>query len=338
MTDPIALSRRAVLLSPLVLAACKPGQAVFEISGVTMGTVINVVAVDHGSGVAEGDVREAINGALAQVNGGMSNWDDTSEISRFNGRSDLDAVVVSPQLADVMDAAETVHVASGGAFDTTMGPLIELWGFGAPGLRALPSDADIESTLETTGHGNTLTLGAGTLQKRQKDARVYLAAIGKGYGADHVGRAMSALGLNDFMVEIGGDLVTSGVNPDGRPWQIGVETPAAHARGVMDVIGVSGLGLASSGDYRNYVEEDGQRFSHVIDPITGRPIAHKTASATVLAENAMLADAWATAMLTLGRERGMEIAQAHDIAVFFVDRSGSGFEMTSSTRFANLTS
>ena len=146
-----------------------------------------------------------------------------------------------------------------------------------------------------------MVLQHGTVEKTNSDAQVYLAGIGKGYGADHVGRAIEALGITDYLVEIGGDLYTAGRNPEGLPWQIGIEAPNIADRRVLEVVGVSGLGLASSGDYRNYFEEDGQRYSHLVDPATGRPVTHKTASATVLAENAMLADAWSTAMLILGR-------------------------------------
>ncbi len=142
------------------------------------------------------------------------------------------------------------------------------------------------------------------------------------------------------MVEIGGDLVTAGVNPDGQPWQIGIETPKARAFDLQSVVGVSNAGLATSGDYRNYFELDGVRYSHILDAKTGRPITHRTASATVVAENAMMADAWATAMLILGRNRGMEIAEALDMAVLFVDREASADELrfveSPSPRFAAL--
>jgi thiamine biosynthesis lipoprotein len=136
------------------------------------------------------------------------------------------------------------------------------------------------------------------------------------------------MGLTDYLVEIGGDLYASGRNPDGMAWQIGIESPDPTERGMLGVVGVSGMGLASSGDYRNYFEADGQRFSHLIDPVTGRPVQHNTASATVMAENAMLADAWSTAMLILGRERGLEIAAEHNIAVKFVDRTAAGAYVT----------
>lgn len=342
MSDLTSFSRRSFLVMPLALMACKPSDLVFEISGLTMGTTYNVVAVDPSHKLTDARLRTAINDALAEVNAQMSNWDPASEISRFNAQRGTGAQSVSPALAEVMDAAEFVYRASEGRFDTTMGPLIELWGFGAPGGRSRPDDAAIEAARLRSGHENTLRVDKGNIAKRQADAQVYLAAIGKGYGADRVGRALEALGVTDYMIEIGGDLYASGRNPDGLPWQIGIETPDSRNRSVMDVIGVSGYGLASSGDYRNYFEEDGRRFSHVIDPATGYPIEHHTASTTVLAENAMLADAWATAMLVLGRERGMEIAEAQDIAVLFVERDTSASELRfatkASSKFSSLTS
>ncbi|WP_306432346.1 FAD:protein FMN transferase [Tropicibacter sp. Alg240-R139] len=342
MPDLTKFSRRTFILSSLALAAaCKPGTAALEITGKTMGTTYNVVALDSSGQVKDVDLRAAINGALAEVNQQMSNWDPRSEISRFNAQSGTDAVTVSDNLVNVMKAAEAVNIASEGRFDTTMGPLIELWGFGATGAARVPRDTDIRTAQARSGHSNTLKVAGTTLQKTQGDAQVYLAAIGKGYGADHVGRAIEALGIKDYMVEIGGDLYTSGKNASGLPWQIGIEKPAALSGGVMEVVGISGLGMASSGDYRNYFENDGQRYSHIIDPATGRPITHKTASATVLAENSMLADAWATAMLILGRERGLEIAEAQNLAVLFIERDAEASELRfntkASSRFQALT-
>ena len=340
MSNLTALSRRSFILMSVALAACKPGAKILEFSGFTMGTTYNVVAVDASRSVDKIEAQARINAALAQVNHQMSNWDPASEISRFNASKGTDETFVSRELAHVMQAAEDVNKASDGRFDTTMGPLIELWGFGAPGGKRMPQDGEILEAQARSGHGATLKVGVGAIQKIQPDTQVYLAAIGKGFGADQVGRALEGLGLSDYMVEIGGDLYASGLNADGKPWQIGIEKPASLS-GVLDVVGVSGMGLASSGDYRNYFEQDGARYSHVIDPVTGRPITHKTASATVLAENAMLADAWATAMLILGRERGLEIAKANDLAVLFVERDESAsdlrFKTTASENFTALT-
>ena len=231
-----------------------------RISGLTMGTTFNITAVNGAGNVTEDKLRKAVGVALAEVNTQMSNWDETSEISRFNAQTGSDIVAMSDGLSHVMRAAEEVNIASQGRFDTTAGPLIELWGFGATGKSAMPSEAAIIDAQARSGHGNTLQLERTGLRKIQSDAQVYLAAIGKGYGADRVGQAIESLGIADYMVEIGGDLYAAGTNPDGKPWQIGIETPDARDRGVMDVIGVSGLGLASSGDYRNYFEQDGKRF------------------------------------------------------------------------------
>lgn len=337
MPQAIQLSRRSMLILPLGLAACGNGSNVVKLTGATMGTSFNLVAVDAPSYVTQEDVSSAVHAALDEVTAQMSNWDATSEISRFNAAASTDETPVSPELAYLMAAAQDVHDASLGRFDTTIGPLIEAWGFGADGSTPHnPSHDTVHLAAARSGHDNTLRIAPGVLQKRQSDTQVYLAAIGKGYGADRVGRALGDLGITNYMIEIGGDLYAAGRNEDGLPWQIGVETPEAWTRGVMEVVGLTNMGLASSGDYRNYFEEDGKRYSHVIDPVTGAPITHRTASATVMAENGMLADAWATAMLTLGRDAGLEVAEAHDVAVLFIDRDGDGFSTTASARFAAL--
>lgn len=336
MAEFLTFTRRSILSMPLpfVLAGCQRGPSVFSLTGQTMGTHYSVIAIDESRDLDERQVTQAVERALAEVNAQMSNWDAGSEISRFNAQTGTEPVALSAPLAEVMTAAEMVHAASDGRFDTTMGPLIELWGFGAPGAGEMPRDAEIADALDRSGHARTLQLGGGTLQKLQPGAQVYLAAIGKGYGADQVGRALEGLGIGNFMVEIGGDLYASGRNADGLPWQIGVETPSTQLSGVHEVVGLSGMGLASSGDYRNFFEREGARYSHVIDPATGYPIDHTTGSATVIADNAMLADAWATAMLTLGRERGLEIAQSRNIAVMFIDRDGEGgFTTATSLRY-----
>ncbi|PIE07058.1 MAG: thiamine biosynthesis protein ApbE [Rhodobacterales bacterium] len=340
MSDRITFTRRSFMIAPLAIAACNSGADIVKIIGETMGTTYTVVAVDHSRSVGEAAVKRETEAALALVNRQMSNWDPASEISRFNAGG-TGAVAVSAELDEVMQAARLVNAASAGRFDTTIGPLIELWGFGARGTRQVPGDDQIAEALARSGHA-TLEVGPGALRKTRPETLVYLAAIGKGYGADQVGRALKSLGLTDYMVEIGGDLVTAGRNPDGLPWQIGIEKPASLSGGIMDVVGVSGYGLASSGDYRNYFERDGARFSHLIDPVTGRPVTHRTASATVLADNAMLADAWSTAMLILGREKGLEIAEAQGLAVRFIERDMAANELrfttSESAAFATLTS
>ncbi len=338
MSDCITFSRRSFLLMTAALAACKPGSSIVELSGQTMGTTYNLVAVDHGGTLDRDELRKAVEASLVEVDDQMSNWNPGSEISRFNAMTSQ-ATPVSPELAQVIKAAQEVHAASDGRFDITVGPLVDAWGFGSGRSRSdAPSDAEIATALGISGQERALSFSNDHLRKLEPGVEINLAAIGKGYGVDRVAASIESFGVSDYMIEIGGDLYTSGKNPNGENWKIGVETPERDGRSVLQVVETSGLGMATSGDYRNYFEQDGQRYSHVIDPKTGRPIRHATTSATVLTENAMLADAWATAMLVLGSERGLEIADERGLAVLFVDSAGAEkpYTITPSKKFAAL--
>lgn len=334
MSGLTKLSRRSFLvMTAATLAACKAEDEVLRFSGLTMGTQYNVVVVPGGKRLDRDEVGAAIDIALAAVNAEMSNWSASSEISRVNAAG-ADAITLSPALAGVLEAAQAVHLASDGRFDVTVGPLIDLWGFGAGAAQPhVPADADIAAALGRTGQGRALTLDGQILQKTVPEAEIYLSAIGKGHGVDRVAEAIRSFGVSDFMVEIGGDLYAAGRNPAGTPWQIGIESPVAGDRALHQVADVTNAGMATSGDYRNFFEADGQRYSHIIDPATGRPILHSTVSATVVTGNAMLADAWATALLVLGRERGLEIAEAEGLAVAFIERGPDGFVTTQSSLY-----
>ncbi|MEM9843732.1 MAG: FAD:protein FMN transferase [Pseudomonadota bacterium] len=336
------MSRLAILMACLFLMGCWSQSETLEFRGETMGTTFSVVAVDHTGDIDPQRVQDGIDATLAHVNSAMSNWDPDSEISRFNS-SGTQVVAITPELADVMDVANQIHAASDGQFDVTLGPLIDLWGFGERTAQsAVPSEAEVATAKAAVGQSRLLTLSRDpdTLQKSDADVSVYLAAIAKGHAIDRIAIALSDLGLSDFMVEIGGDLITSGVNPRGTAWRIGIERPDLSSQRVEDVVPLTDLGMATSGDYRNYFEQDGVRYSHIIDAKTGRPITHGTASVTVLADSAMAADAWATALLALGSDRGMALAEKNDLAVFFIDRDPSileaGFSTLASSRFQEI--
>lgn len=327
----------------LSLAACEAESVTLRLSGAAMGTTYNIVAIDDSANVDPETARAAIAETLARVDALMSNWNPDSEISRFNARADSAPTPISAELARVMRAANATHEGSLGLFDVTLGPLIELWGFGARRPDdPVPSDAQIADALAHVGQGRVLKLTSDpdALAKTDPNANVHLAAIAKGYGIDQVAATLREMGLKNYMVEIGGDLVTAGVNPDGRPWRVGLERPDSAGRAVEEIIAVSDLGVATSGDYRNFFEVDGARYSHVIDPTTGRPITHGTASVSVVAEDAMIADAWATALLALGAERGLGVAEKHGLAVFFIVRAPAlgetSFTTVASSRFEGL--
>jgi len=292
-----------------------------RLSGKTMGTTYNVTAI--GVDLDAEALSEAIEDTLADVNAKMSNWDPNSEVSTFSAMESTDPVAVSPEFVTVMAAANDVHAKSGGKFDVTLGPLIELWGFGPRKPEdPLPAEDAIKTALEGVGQSRLLALDTeqSTLAKSAPEVGINLSAIAKGYGVDAVAETLQEFEIENYMVEIGGDLVTKGENIKGEPWRIGIEKPDASAQTVQLVVPVSDLGLATSGDYRNYFENDGRRYSHILDPVSGQPVTHATTSVTVIAQNAMLADAWATAMLVLGREEGLKVAEQHKLAVYFIDR------------------
>ncbi len=300
---------------------------VVRLSGETMGTTFNITAI--GEDVDEEALAAAVQETLAAVNAKMSNWDPNSEVSTFSASTDTSPVPVSDEFALVLSAADDVHEKSGGTFDVTLGPLIELWGFGPRKPEdPVPSDAEIQAALEGVGQSRLLTLDrdAGTLAKSDPAVGINLSAIAKGYGIDAVAETLSEAGIENYMVEIGGDLVTKGENDKGEVWRIGVEKPEAGGQNLQLIVSLNDLGMATSGDYKNFFEQEGVRYSHIIDPTTGRPITHRTTSVTVLAENAMMADAWATAMLALGQEKGLELAEKHKLAVFFISRDVTGGE------------
>ncbi len=318
MTD---LSRRSFIFMSLALAACKRGAADLLLSGQTMGTTYTVVAVEPQGGLNKDDLQTAIDAALQDVDMKMSNWNPASEISRINALKANTPFSLSTDMLALLQAAQAVHETSDKQFDLTLGRLIDLWGFGAqkPTGR-VPDDSAVASAMLSVGQSHALTLEGSTLSKSHDGTQMYLSAIGKGFGVDRLGDTVRSFGVTDFMVEIGGDIITSGKNAEGLPWQIAIETPDALQRSFLKVLGVSDRGMATSGDYRNYFEQDGTRYSHILNATTGRPVTHATASVTVLTENAMLADAWATALLVVGRERGMEIAQRQNLAALFIDR------------------
>jgi thiamine biosynthesis lipoprotein len=203
----------------------------------------------------------------------------------------------------------------------------------------MPSQADIQQALAQVGHSRLLHWNDSqkTLQKSHPDVSINLSAIAKGYGVDQVAGYLAATDITRYLVEIGGDLVTAGLNPEGKPWSIGIETPDALTQTVQTIVKLSGQAMATSGDYRNFFEQDGVRYSHIINATTGWPIRHRTASVTVLAETAMAADGWATAMLSLGQAAGMELAEQHQIAVLFITKDEKKFIINTSSHFETLT-
>jgi thiamine biosynthesis lipoprotein len=328
-----------LLVVALLLPGCGPGpqQAVLALRGATMGTTYSVqIPEDPAVAFDRAALAERIKALLAEINALMSTYQPDSELSRFNASASTDWIPASPELVAVIAAAQEVSRASDGAFDATVGPLVNLWGFG-PRVTAdaLPTDAEIAAARALVGWQKLrLRDEPPALRKARPDLYVDLSAIAKGYAVDRVAEVLEAAGITNYLVEIGGELRGRGVNGRGEPWRIAIERPDTERRAIFRVVALQDLGMATSGDYRNFFEVDGERYSHTIDPASGRPVGHRLASVTVLADAAMDADAWATALLVLGPERGMALADAQGIAALFIEHAADALRATASQAFS----
>ncbi|MBH23007.1 MAG: hypothetical protein CMH57_00840 [Myxococcales bacterium] len=295
-------------------------------SGPTMGTTYNVKVLPGDAGGDREAAEAAIQAALANVNARMSTYQADSELSRFNANPSTDPVPISAELATVTAEALRVGALSGGAFDVTVGPLVNAWGFG-PNSRGEPPSEEKLAELKAIVGADKLTLDpkAPSLTKAHPGVYVDLSAIAKGYGVDQVARALDSLGHKDYMVEVGGEVRARGESPRGGAWRIGIEKPDENARAIHEVVMLADTSLATSGNYRNFYEDErGQRVSHTINPVTGRPVTHRLASVSVLHKDCMTADGLATALNVLGEEAGYELALKQELTALFIIKDPTG--------------
>lgn len=289
------------------------------VAGEIFGTTYSVKA--YGEDVADQAValQAEIDERLAGVDAVMSTYKRDSDLSRFNDHDSTEAFSADPSLGQVVRKAQMVSEQSDGAFDITVKPLVDAWGFGAKG-RVPEPPADLEAVMARIGYRKVEPLRDGGLRKADPAVTVDLSAIAKGWAVDEVARLLRERGMENFMVEIGGEVVTGGETPRGA-WRIGIERPQLdNGRGVQSVVELRDIGMATSGDYRNYREYQGRRVSHTIDARTGQPIEHNLASVTVLHPECAMADAYATAINVLGPEEGMALAQRLDLPVLMLVR------------------
>ncbi len=316
------------------LTACAPESRDWQLSGRTMGTTYHITVVDVPSGVDSKSLQQQIDSELQQVNQEMSTYIDDSELMRFNRGPVGEAVQVSGHLADVVDKALDIYQRSGGAFDITVGPLVNLWGFGPqPEPDKVPSDEEIARLDKVVGSDALKVERNPDRITRSRPVELDLSAIAKGHGVDRVAELLEQQGIRNYLVEIGGEVRTLGQNPNGVDWRIGIERPDPGGRAVQEPIAVSGQAVATSGDYRNYYERDGVRYAHTIDPRTGRPLQHRLASVTVIADNCAEADGLATALNVMGADAGLKLAEKEGLAVFMLVKTDDGFAERYSSAF-----
>ena len=317
-----------LLLAVLLLAACGGEQRLpqAELTGGTMGTTFRIVLVDAPAGHDLDAQLERVMATLDRVDALASTWRADSELTAFNDALITDWVDVSPAFCGVLQDALAASVASGGAFDVTVGPLVNLWGFGPGGeIDSPPTDAEIAATRERVGYEKLETdCDQARIRKAVERLYVDLSGWAKGYAVDEVAALLDSDGLTNYMVEIGGELKVQGHNAERRRWAIAVEAPSTSQRVPQAVLRLTDTGVATSGDYRNYFTHDGAHYSHTIDPRSGRPVAHALAAVTVVDPSTAYADAMATALLVLGPDEAPALAKELGIAGYFLIRNETG--------------
>jgi FAD:protein FMN transferase len=323
------------LLCPTLAPAAEP----VLISGPTMGTTYHVKLVDA-SPADVAALRTEIADTLADVDQRLSTYRANSEISRFNRAPPDEWFPVSPATAEIVIAAQELNRQTDGALDVTVGPLARLWHFGPNAISDTKSTAEIkppkESELSAARQliGNEkleVRLSPPALRKQIAGLEIDLSAVGEGYAIDRLAEIIKLRGIQNFLIELGGEVRASGHSASGKPWRVAITRPTDNGSELQVALPLvttsqTDAALSTSGDYHRYFEHNGRRYSHIIDPKTGRPLTHNLASVTVAAESAMITDVWDTALLVLGPNRGYDIAVENNIAALFIQRSGDGFK------------
>lgn len=338
----------AFLLPVLVAAPVSPEEQpaaerhVTEFRGFTMGGTFSVKIVtarDELETPGLHDVDRVLRSTLDRLEGLMSTWDADSELSRFNRSTSLEPFTVAPETFEVFKWSLEVGKATGGALDVTIGPLVDAWGFGPSGSKAMPpTDEEIDRLREATGPGRVeLDPAAVTVRKTRPDVQCDLSSVVPGYAADRLARALTDRGFTDFLIDVGGEVLARGRNEAGAPWQVAIERPQLRGSAIQHLVPLSNLAITTAGDYRKYREVDGRRVAHILDPRTGRPLTHRLASVTVIDELAVRADAFDTGLMVLGTDAGLALATKLNLAALFIERTNDGFVERATPRFEAMT-
>ena len=314
----------------LLLSACSQQDDDIKILGQTMGTSYSVQLTELPEGKSKTTIKQKIEKRLQNINALMSTYDKHSQLSQFNQSRETGWHAVDKELAEIVALSLQISEQSHGAFDVTVGPLVNLWGFGPSETEfTLPDETEINIAMRSIGYKNLQArLDPPALNKNIVDLYVDLSAIAKGYAVDQVANILDSYSIQDYMVEIGGEVKGKGMAPHGDYWRIGVETPEFQRGNIEEIISLKNIAVATSGDYRNYIEHDGKHFPHTIDPRTGVPVEHTLGSVTVLNDSAAIADAWATAFMVLGPKQTFQLSTQLNVPALLITREGNQYNST----------
>ncbi|MHA6493755.1 FAD:protein FMN transferase [Pseudomonas borbori] len=333
---------KPAVFQPLIAAAlavaltgCLHSEKVEEFGGPTMGSTYSVKYV-RGDGVADAaQLKRETEAILAEVDQQMSTYRADSLISRFNLAPAGSCMQLPAGMLDLVRAGETLAKESDGAFDLTLEPLLNLWGFGPQArVERVPTAEQLAEARHRTGYQH-LRIDGQRLCK-DVDLQLDLNGIAAGYTVERIVERLAELGVRSYLIDVTGELKAAGKKPDGQPWRIAIEAPRDDERVAQRILQLDGYGISTSGDYRNYFEEGGVRYSHTLDPQTGAPITHTLAAVTVADKSTLRADGLSTLLMVLGPEKGLAYAERAGIAAFFVSREGEEFVTHGTAAFEQL--
>lgn len=320
------------LLIVFLFNGCNRSTTNPQLTGLTMGTQYSVQWRKLPDSVDPRTIKNRVETRLQDINDLMSTYLPHSQLNGFNRSRETGWHAVEPELAELVHIALNISKQSNGAFDITVGPLVSLWGFGPTETEfSFPSSTEIRIAKRSIGyHHVQARLNPAALNKKLGDVVLDLSAIAKGYAVDQIAEILDAENVEHYMVEVGGEVKGKGLAPHGKPWRIGIETPDTQRGNIEAVVSLDNVGVATSGDYRNFIEHEGKRYSHAIDPRTGYPVKHYLRSVTVIHESVALADAWATAFLVLGADKAYKLAQQKDMAILLITQQDKILKTTAS--------
>ena len=322
----------------LTLNGCEPAKTVQKFEGYTQGTTYHMSFWSSKNTVDAVALQKQVDEELQRLDAQLSNYREDSVIEKFNALNSTEPQMVGDEVIALIQAAKVASEATQGCYDLTIKPLFDLWGFKGESLTQ-PISSHLKTALSQVGFNQIDIIDSTHLRKKNPTLKIDLSSVGQGYSVSQIASIFKAQGIDNYLVEIGGELQTVGKKPDNSPWRVALEKPLSTQRSMHKIITMNRtepMSVTTSGTYHHFFDKDGKRYSHILDAKTGTPITHNTVSVSVFDENATQAEVWDTALLCLGREAGMDVANKMGLAALFIEQDGDNFTEFSSTALTDL--